>query len=51
MGQYGTELGGPDETRLGGQYETRLGGPDKTRLDGPVRNWAWWASTEMGLVS
>jgi len=51
MGQYGTELGGPDETRLGGQYETRLGGPDKTRLDGLVRNWAWWANTKQGLVA
>jgi len=33
-----------------GQYETGLGGPDKTRLGGPVRNWAWWASTKLGLV-
>jgi len=34
-----------------GQYGTGLGGPDKTGLDGPVRNWAWWASTKLGLVA
>jgi len=38
------ELGLLDRYRIG------FGGPGKTGLGGPVRNWAWWANTELGLV-
>jgi len=35
---------------LVGQYGTELGGQCETGLGGPVRNWAWWANKELGLV-
>jgi len=46
------ELGLVASTELGlvGQYGTGLGGQYGTGLGGPIRNWAWWANTELGLV-
>jgi len=46
-------MGFVGQIKLGFEANTKLDfvGQYETGLDGPVRDWAWWASTKLGLVA
>jgi len=45
-------MGFVGQIKLGLEANTNLGLVDQygTGFVGPIRNWAWWASTELGLL-